>query len=264
MIENRSMSTRALGRFRPGGPRRYASDRSRPTLHSRRRSARRATTLTGLVLSGVLGLGLAAPATAQTFHDNIVSNVDVFEDTDVVSFVGDYTATGSSEDWYQGFRFTSQATGTLGSIDVAVGNYFSGPTTMEFRLYADAGGALGALLAVIPVVATAEDFDGGLRRGLFPPGAGAPPMLTQGTSYWLMATAPDATIWFNNERGESLPRLWTPNGPGGALNSDTQTAAAFRVSGPTPVPLTSPLALFLLAPATIAAGLRGLARSQRT
>lgn len=178
---------------------------------------------------------LASPATAQVFYDNL-GNQDVYEDDDVVSFIGDYTSLGDTEDWFQGHRFTSEASGAVGSIDVAVGNYLDGPGTMEFRLHADAGGALGALLATFTVTATAEQFDGSIRRGRIDTG-GTAPVLALGTSYWLMATAETPTIWFRNEQGDVLPRLWTPDGPGGTLNSDTLPASAFRVNGPPPVPL---------------------------
>lgn len=201
---------------------------------------------------GVLLALLASPAGAQVFYDNL-GNVDVFDDTDVVSFIGDHTGANGSGDWYQGYRFTSAASGEVHSIDVAVGNWTVGPETMEFRLYADAGGSLGALLATIPVVAVAEDFDGTIRRGRVP-AAGVAPVLTQGVGYWLMAYSPGPTLWFNNEQGVSLPRLWTPGGLGGAFNSDTTTAAAFRVNGPPPVPIAGPIGWLMLAGVLVGTG----------
>jgi hypothetical protein len=211
-------------------------------------------TLALLLLASLL---LTAPAGAQVFFDNL-GQVDVFEDTDVVYYIGDHTSSIGTGDWFQGFRFTSSASGELHSIDVAVGNYFGGPDTMEFRLYADAGGALGALLATIPVVASAEDFDGSIRRGRIGPSLSGPPVLAQGTSYWLMATAEGPTIWFTNEQGVVLPRLWTPDGVTGSLRSDTQDAAAFRLNGPPPVPVLPPIGASVLGAALALTGMRSL------
>lgn len=223
------------------------------------RGGRALETVTLLVL-GLLFLAgpLAGPAMAQVFYDNL-GNVDVFEDDDIVSFIGDYSLLGDTEDWYQGHRFTSEASGAVASIDVAVGNYLDGPGTMEFRLYADAAGALGALLGTFTVTATAEQFDGSIRRGRVDAGSGTP-VLTQGSGYWLMATSSTPTIWFRNEQGDVLPRLWTPDGVNGALNSDTPQASAFRVNGPPPVPLMGPGAMALLVALGSATGLRALGR----
>ncbi|MEZ4333129.1 MAG: hypothetical protein R3F35_15320 [Myxococcota bacterium] len=208
----------------------------------------------------------ARSATAQVFYDDLGS-VDVFDDADVVALIGDHSSALGGSDWFQGFRFTSEATGTLHSIDVAVGNYFAGPQTIEFRLYADTGGALGAQLATVPVLATAEDFDGTIRRGFVELGAGSPPVLVQGASYWLMATSEGPTIWFQNEQGVSLPRLWTEFGPGAPLNSDTTIASAFRLNGPPAVPLANEGSVLVLVLALLGAGsgtLGSLARDQGT
>ncbi|MCR9092934.1 MAG: hypothetical protein NXI30_01835 [bacterium] len=223
-------------------------------------AARRGISTRWVPLFTVLGfLVLSESAVAQVFYDNL-GNADVFEDDDIVSFIGDYASLGDTEDWFQGFRFTSGASGPVASIDVAVGNYLDGPGTMEFRLYADAAGGLGALLGTFTVTATAEQFDGSIKRGRVDEGSGGP-TLAQGSDYWLMATAATPTIWFRNEQGDVLPRLWTPDGVGGTLNADTLAAAAFRVNGPPPVPLMGPTATVLLAGLGGAMGLRALRRT---
>ena len=229
-----------LHRSRARHPKRPLPDQRSETPRWRR------TLWLGLAVSlGALSALSAGAVQAQVFYDNL-GTLDIYDDTDVVSFVGQYPPALGGDDWFQGFRVTAEATGTLHSIDVAVGNYFSGPETIEFRLYADAGGALGAQLATIPVVAVAEDFDGTIRRGFVEPSVGGNPMLTQGSGYWLMATAPSATIWFKNEQGDTLPRLWTPDGPSGTLRSDTVTAAALRLNGAPPVPIAMPPGMILL------------------
>lgn len=201
---------------------------------------------------------LAGPAVAQVFYDNL-GNVDVFEDDDVVLYIGDHTSALGGADWFQGHRFTSEATGEVASIDVAVGNYFDGPDTMQFRLYTDVGGTLGTLLATFTVIATAEQFDGSIRRGRVDGGFGTP-VLAQGTNYWLMASATGPTLWFQNEQGDVLPRLWTPDGIGAPLNSDTTAATGFRVNGPPPVPMMGPGAMAWLVALGSATGLWALGR----
>lgn len=207
-------------------------------------------------LSACLLLSLAAsPLAAQTYFDTLGTLGDVYEDDDIFNVIGDHSAGLGGADWFQGYRFTSAASGLLHSIDVAVG-HLDGPETIEFRLYADAGGALGALLETIPVAATAADFDGSLVRGI----ATSTTSLAQGTSYWLMAYSSAPTIWFNNELGQSLPRLWTEDGPNAPLNSDTTTAAAFRLNGPPPVPLSAPLGLFAILLASLGMASRLIAQ----
>lgn len=189
-----------------------------------------------LLFSALLTL-LAAPTSAEPFFDTLADLGDVYDDTDIFSLVGDHSDFGGGvgSDWFQGTQFTSQATGTLTSIDVAIG-HLDVPETMQFLLYEDAGGALGTLLETIPVDTTTGNWDGAIRRGF----ASSTTELTAGTSYWLMATSTDPTIWFQNELTPSvvLPRLWTPDGVNGSLNSDTTDTAAFRLNGPAPVPLS--------------------------
>lgn len=186
-----------------------------------------------LMLLVTVAVASPSQAAPQRLYDNLGDLGDVYEDTDIFSLIGDHSAGLGGADWYQGFRFIPQETGLLQSIDVAVG-HLDAPETIEFRLYADAGGTLGALIETIFVQTSAENFDGAIEAA---PAAGTTQLLA-GTSYWLMATGDGPTIWFQNEIGVSLPRLWTPGGPGAPLSSDTTTASAFRMNGPEPVPLT--------------------------
>ena len=184
------------------------------------------------LLSFFLVLAPASAWAAAPFFDTLGTSGDVYDDTDTFFLMGDHTLTLGGSDWFQGQRFTSAHTGNLYSIDVAVGHLL-GPDTIEFRLYADAGGSLGALIGTIPVQTVAENYDGAIETGL----AAGTTVLTQGTSYWLMATGIEPTIWFWNETGApDLPRLWTPDGVGAPLASDTTTAAAFRLNAPPAVP----------------------------
>jgi hypothetical protein len=135
------------------------------------------------------------------------------------------------------------------------------PDVIEFRLYADAGGSLGALLETINVQTVAENYDGAIETGF----ASNTTKLIQGESYWLMATSVNPTIWFNNESGAAqLPRLWTPDGVGAPLNSDTTDAAAFRLdSRPESVPTLGLPAVAVLAALVVLGGSRALRRGGR-
>ncbi len=191
----------------------------------------------------VLALGLfSAPAFADPYFDTLGQLGDVYDDNDIFYVLGDHSAGLGGADWFQGVRFTSLRTGPLHSIDVAVGHLDASPQTIEFRLYADASGSLGSLLETIPVVATAANFEGVIERGL----SASSTVLTAGNDYWLMATSVGPTIWFNNELGVSMDRLWTEFGDAAPLNSDTTTGPAFRLNAPPPVPLAGSIARSLL------------------
>jgi hypothetical protein len=200
--------------------------------------------LSALVLATLVALVPAPAGAALVFFDTLGTVGDVYDDTDTFFYIGEYSLIyGGDDDWFQGERFTSKRTGFLYSIEVAVGHLLT-PETIEFRLYADNGGTLGALLETIYVPTVAENYDGAIETAL----AAGTTELTKGTSYWLMATCDAPSIWFSNEIGaDPLPRLWTPGGVGGSLNSDTTTATAFRLNGPPDLPALGDAGQFVTA-----------------
>ena len=141
----------------------------------------------------------------------------------------------------EGAAFTAGLTGTLSEIDAPFFNQ-GWPGIFNFELHADDGtGKIGALLESFDNVGPATP-----AGGIFSVYSSLHPILTAGSTYWLIATPADtstAVYWNEN----SIPSFGTTyedvNGTGNY--SANSLLPAFRVLGASAVPEPSSLMLGL-------------------
>lgn len=132
--------------------------------------------------------------------------------------------------YVQGDAFTPAGNVTLGMIELAV-SLVSGSNELDVWLMSDAGGQPNA---------TIESFHFSGAMGVFgnlnPPlsaNSALHPVLTGGTQYWLIASAPEANTWaawnYNSIGALGLRALRWDTQPSWSVYQDS-TLAAFRIS----------------------------------
>ncbi len=175
-----------------------------------------------------------------------------FSPGDAHSTEGGYLVSGKSSsfnvDAHEGFSFTAGSSEALKQVDVSF--FSAGGTSKAFNLalYADDGsGKKGALI---------EAFDG-LELGsshIVSANSTLNPVLTAGTTYWLVATPGDpqtAIAWYANDIGVTSTLYQSFDGGVGYLAD--QKTTVFRLLGD-PVPSSAvpePASMSLLALGTV-------------
>jgi hypothetical protein len=164
------------------------------------------------------------------------------------SYDASHGAYGIGSGMTAGILFTPTISGLLSQIDLALA-YDTGSRTVNVQLAADNGGTPGAVIDAFTVTLTTQ-FVGGTSNatGAYVTAIStARPVLSSGTSYWLLATADASThaAWYYTNTGIQSLRYSTVTVP----NVFMDTAPAFDVwedplSSPEPSTTLAGLAVF--------------------
>jgi hypothetical protein len=176
----------------------------------------------------VIMLLLAIPSHAAV----IVSTLGPADSYDIG--VG-YTIGYSSNEFDQGnsFSFAVAMPYYLDTIELAVG-YLSGTNEIDVWLMSDAAGEPGAIIEAFNFTNLgAFGQDNPLLVGT----SVLRPVLTPGTDYWLIASAPNSDTWAAwNLSSPAVSGLRAVREGTGPWSVDTDTMAAFRIEGSTVIP----------------------------
>jgi hypothetical protein len=186
-------------------------------------------TLLGLM---VIGLLVAAPASAQTIvFDNMPG--DDYNPGTGHTISGASSPVGS--DFDQGDQFMPSASGNLSDVWVAMG-HVTGLNEFELWLTDDAGGTPGTTLWSSGAIKDLMGPFGSLNPPVHISVDGGP-MLTAGSSYWLLASVADDTwaAWNWNNIGDEGLHASRQNMGGWGVGDGTR--GAFRIAVPEPTTL---------------------------
>ena len=181
--------------------------------------------------------------------------VNTFGPGDSYSVGAGYTIGLSPDMFVQGDAFTPGSTVTLGKIELAVG-LVSGSNELDVWLMSDAVGQPDAIIESFHFSGAMGAF--GNLNPLLSANSTLHPVLTGGTQYWLIASAPEAGTWAawneNTIGALGLHAERSSAGPSWDVHPD-QTLGVFRVSSlETGIP--EPGTLYLLVSGLALLGLR--------
>jgi hypothetical protein len=194
-----------------------------------------------IAMVAALGLlAVAASARADVAFSDFGPG-DTFNTTTGLSIFGSGAFSGALGMATNEAEFTSAASGSLTSVEVAVG-YDGGPNSFTVTLYADNAGSPGTALESFSLT-NAPAFGTSFTPETFT--SVSLPTLTAGTSYWLGVAASDPNsstdgAWNFNSMGALGTDVRPPNAP-----ATSTTLPAFAVNV-TAVPEPSSLALGLV------------------
>ena len=147
-----------------------------------------------------------------------------------------YTIGVSPYEYDQGnsFSFSVAAPYNLDTIELAAG-LVSGTNEIDVWLMSDAAGEPGAIIEAFNFVGAMGTF--GNNNPLLVGTSVLRPVLTPGTDYWLIASAPNSDTWAAwNLSSPAVSGSRAVREGAGPWTVDTDTMAAFRVEGTAVIP----------------------------
>ena len=180
----------------------------------------------------VIGLFLIGVAVTPAPADSVIfSNLGPGDSyTNAVWAVG-YPFNGLLGDYVIASGFTVGATSmSLSTIQVAAG-LESGPNTLTINLDADAGGIPGATLESFTITGAMPAVGSVSSGNLVVATSVLDPLLTAGSSYWVVLNAPSPTFvgWNLNSTGDMGAFYYTRGGK--VVLSGTQSQGAMLITG---------------------------------
>jgi hypothetical protein len=134
---------------------------------------------------------LGTPASASTIIYSTFGPDDTFD-------LSSGWTIGGTQVNVQGLQFTPAENGVVETIEIA-GYRNAGGASMNVSLMADAGGQPGAVIETVPICCFGDAAAIQLAYSVLTP------LLTGGTKYWLVVSAPNAGDTFGWSRNFDLP-----------------------------------------------------------
>lgn len=190
--------------------------------------------MTNFIRISIVGSGLAicALAPAQIIFNNFGAS-DAYDTGSGWTISGPSSAPGF---FAQGFAFTAGITAQVATITVGM-LHVADTNSYQMQLWTDSAGIPGTLLGTWSSPAGVV----GTNPPPFVINVVAGPNVTAGSTYWLTATALNATFgfWGNNVTASTGPRALMQTPGGTWSNQGNSNMGAFRIAAAVPEPVSS-------------------------